>query len=623
MRVTKIILQIKEFFAQKALRELCSKTSPAKLSKPLLRIGERGKGEFKEIEWDEAMQIATTWLSDIRNTDPKKLAFFTGRDQSQSLTGWWANQFGTCNFAAHGGFCSVNMAAAGLYTIGGSFWEFGEVDWEHTKYFILFGCAEDHDSNPIKMGLGKLKSKVDSKFVSVNPVKTGYSAIADEWIGIRPGTDGLFVHSLIYELLKSNKVDWKYLSKYTNANWLVYNNPGNKKHGLFARDENNLPVVYCKNTKIVSSDIENTNSAFFGKYKYNNVEVIPSFEFLSKEYLNPKYKPENISKLIDIDAKVIKKIAAEIAETAFEKEIEIKVDWEDHNGKKHSSFKGRPVSMHAMRGISAHSNGFNTCKLIHILQTLIGSIDVPGGFRYKAPYPKHVVPGPKPAGKIVKPNTPIGGMPLGFPTSPEDLLTDEDEKPLRIDKAYSWENPLSAHGLMHMVINNAWKGDPYKIDVLFMYMANMAWNSSMNTEETIKKLTDKDKETGEYKIPKIIYSDAYYSETVPYADLVLPDTTYLERWDCISLLDRPISSADSAADAIRQPIIEPTRDVKPFQDVLIDLGARLGLPGFVNEDMSPKYPNGYSDYIVNHERQPGIGPWRVGEETEISLGKVK
>ena len=191
---------------------IMQQNSPAKLSKPLLRIGERGKGEFKEIEWDEAMQIATTWLSDIRNTDPKKLAFFTGRDQSQSLTGWWANQFGTCNFAAHGGFCSVNMAAAGLYTIGGSFWEFGEVDWEHTKYFILFGCAEDHDSNPIKMGLGKLKSKVDSKFVSVNPVKTGYSAIADEWIGIRPGTDGLFVHSLIYELLKSNKVDWQYLS---------------------------------------------------------------------------------------------------------------------------------------------------------------------------------------------------------------------------------------------------------------------------------------------------------------------------------------------------------------------------------------------------------------------------
>ena len=604
---------------------IMQQNSPAKLTKPLLRTGERGKGEFKEIEWSEAMEIATTWLSEIRNTDPKKLAFFTGRDQSQSLTGWWANQFGTCNFAAHGGFCSVNMAAAGLYTIGGSFWEFGEVDWEHTKYFILFGCAEDHHSNPIKMGLGKLKSKDDSKFVSINPIKTGYSAISDEWIGIRPGTDGLLIHSIIYELLKSNKVDWEYLKRYTNSNWLVYNNPGKENHGLFARDENNSPLVYCKdNKKITTTKDQNSNSAFFGKYKYNNLEVIPSFELLSKEYLKPKYKPENISSRIDVEVDVIKRITAEIAETAFEKEIEIKVEWEDFNGKKHSSFKGRPVSMHAMRGISAHSNGFNTCKLIHILQTLLGSIDVPGGFRYKAPYPKHVVPGPKPAGKIVKANTPIGGMPLGFPTSPDDLLTDDNENPLRIDKAYSWENPLSAHGLIHMVINNAWKGDPYKIDVLFMYMANMAWNSSMNTKETIKKLTDKDKDTGEYKIPKIIYSDAYYSETVPYADLVLPDTTFLERWDCISLLDRPISSADSAADAIRQPIIKPSRDVKPFQDVLIELGARLGLPGFVNEDFSAKFPNGYSDYIVNHERQPGVGPlagWR-GDGNEFGKGAI-
>ena len=30
-------------------------------------------------------------------------------------------QFGTPNYAAHGGFCSVNMAAAGIYTIGSAF----------------------------------------------------------------------------------------------------------------------------------------------------------------------------------------------------------------------------------------------------------------------------------------------------------------------------------------------------------------------------------------------------------------------------------------------------------------------------------------------------------------------
>ena len=180
------------------------------------------------------MAIATERLARIRATDPKKLAFFTGRDQSQSLTGWWASQFGTPNYAAHGGFCSVNMAAAGLYTIGGSFWEFGEPDWDHTKYFMLFGVAEDHDSNPIKIGLGKLKAR-GAKVVSINPCRTGYNAIADEWIGIRPGTDGLFVLALVHELLKAGRVDLDYLvALHQRARARRSSEPGAADDGLFA-----------------------------------------------------------------------------------------------------------------------------------------------------------------------------------------------------------------------------------------------------------------------------------------------------------------------------------------------------------------------------------------------------
>jgi anaerobic selenocysteine-containing dehydrogenase len=161
---------------------------------------------------------------------------------------------------------------------------------------------------------------------------------------------------------------------------------------------------------------------------------------------------------------------------------------------------------------------------------------------------------------------------------------------------------------MHMVITNAAQADPYPVDVLFMYMANMSWNSSMNVPAVLKYLTQKDAKTGDYKIPKIIYSDAYYSEMVPYADLILPDTTYLERWDCVSMLDRPISDAEGPADAIRQPVVEPDRNVRAFQTVLLDIGARLKLPGFVDDAGAAKYPGGYADYIVNHERAPGVGP---------------
>jgi anaerobic selenocysteine-containing dehydrogenase len=176
---------------------------------------------------------------------------------------------------------------------------------------------------------------------------------------------------------------------------------------------------------------------------------------------------------------------------------------------------------------------------------------------------------------------------------------------------------------MHMVIHNAWKGEPQTVDTLFMYMANMAWNSSMDTAGTIDMLTDVDEETGEYRIPHIIYSDAYASEMVSYADLVLPDTTYLERWDCISLLDRPISTAHGPADAIRQPVVQPDRNVRAFQGVLIDLGARLGLPAFTLKDGSPRYPGGYPDYLVNHERGEGIGPlagWRGSDGDQHGRG---
>ncbi len=96
-------------------------------------------------------------LAKIRAEDPKKFALFTGRDQMQALTGLFARQFGTPNYAAHGGFCSVNMAAGMIYTIGGSFWEFGGPDLDRAKLFVMIGTAEDHHSNPLKIAIAKFK----------------------------------------------------------------------------------------------------------------------------------------------------------------------------------------------------------------------------------------------------------------------------------------------------------------------------------------------------------------------------------------------------------------------------------------------------------------------------------
>ena len=577
--------------------------SAARLKAPMKRVGPRGSGTFEEISWDEAYEIAAGWLNPIRETDPSKLAFFTGRDQSQSFTSWWAQQFGTPNYAAHGGFCSVNMAAAGIGTIGGAFWEFGSPDWDRTKYFMIFGVAEDHDSNPIKIGIGKLKER-GARVVGVNPIRSGYNAVADEWVGITPGTDGLFILAMVQELIKSGNVDLDYLIRYTNAPYLVVDAPGGANNGLFARDDDGNVLVADRDSGKLVSEKDTKKPALSGEYRHKGQTLRPVFQVLAEKYSGEDYSADAVAERCGIKAETIRRLAAEMAHVAFKEEITIDQPWTDWKGEKHEKMIGRPVSFHAMRGISAHSNGYQTCRALHLLQILLGSVEVPGGFRFKPPYPKPSTAHPKPHTGHA-PNTPLDGPHLGVTHGPEDLQINEDNSARRIDKAFSWENPISAHGMMHMVISNAHAGDPYKIDTLFMYMANMSWNSSMNTRGVMDMLTDKD-ENGDYVIPHIIYSDAYSSEMVAYADLIFPDTTYLERHDCISLLDRPICEADAAADAIRWPVLEPDRDVKGFQTALVELGVKMGLPGFT-KDGKAVYKD-YADYITNHERRPGVGP---------------
>jgi anaerobic selenocysteine-containing dehydrogenase len=575
-------------------------TAPSRLRAPLRRVGPRGSGAFEEITWEEALETAVAWMKPLREEAPEKLAFFTGRDQSQSFTGWWAQQFGTPNYAAHGGFCSVNMAAAGIYTIGGAFWEFGQPDWAYTKLFVLFGVAEDHDSNPIKIGLGKLKER-GARVVGVNPVRTGYNAVADEWFGITPGTDGLLILSLIHCLLAAGKIDLDYLARWTNAPLLVNETEGPEK-GLILKNAESRPFVIDKRTGMPAPWDGAGVQPDLGAVWQGHRTV---FQHMAERYLSADYAPEAVADRVGIAAARIRGLAAELARVAFDEAFELPIAWTDFRGDRHEVMQGRPVSFHAMRGISAHSNGFQTARALHLLQILLGTVEVPGGYRLKPPYPKPVEAHPTPH-FVAAPGKPLSGPHLGYVRGPENLAIKEDGTPWRIDKAFTWENPFSAHGLMHMVIPNAHAGDPYKVDVLFLYMANMAWNSSMNSARVMEMLTDKG-EDGEYVIPRIIYSDAYASEMVAYADLILPDTTYLERHDCISLLDRPISEPDAAGDAIRWPVVEADRDVRGFQSVLLDLGARLGLPGMVKEDGSPKFKD-YADYIVNHIRRPGVGP---------------
>ncbi len=301
-------------------------TAPSRLRAPLRRVGPRGSGAFEEISWEEALQTAVAWMKPLRETAPEKLAFFTGRDQSQSLTGWWAQQFGTPNYAAHGGFCSVNMAAGGIYTIGGAFWEFGQPDWARTELFVMFGVAEDHDSNPIKIGIGRLKERGVRSSASTRSAPdippspmTGMASHRHRW-PVDP--------DLVHCLLEAGKIDLDYLAQWTNAPFLVNGAEGAEK-GLFLRNAESQPFVIDRRTGHPApwdgADVEPDLGA-----EWEGGRTV--FRHLAEEYLRPDYAPEAVADRCGIPAARIRGLAAELAQAAFDRAFLHPQPWTDFRG---------------------------------------------------------------------------------------------------------------------------------------------------------------------------------------------------------------------------------------------------------------------------------------------------
>ena len=200
----------------------------------------------------------------------------------------------------------------------------------------MFGVAEDHDSNPIKIGLGKMKAR-GAKIVSINPIRTGYSAIADEWIGLRPGTDGLFMLALVHELLHADAVDLDYLVRYTNAGWLIVQAPGQADHGLFARDADGDPLSYDQRAggfaKAKAAEIA---PAVVGEFTLaDGRKAVPAFQLIADALSSTTpMRRRRSATACGIEADVIRRIAAEIADVAFNQAIELDIPWTDWAGRR-------------------------------------------------------------------------------------------------------------------------------------------------------------------------------------------------------------------------------------------------------------------------------------------------
>lgn len=197
------------------------------------------------------------------------------------------------------------------------------------------------------------------------------------------------------------------------------------------------------------------------------------------------------------------------------------------------------------RGAHNHSNGVLNGMAIHSLNALVGSLFAEGGLAYQ------MGPAYGPA-----------------PAKPDDYMDDyakdgPHKKMPRIDLKGHEDGYLMAKNMIQEVGKNHLAGKPYKLDTALFYMTNPAFSTpnAKDWEEAMKTMF-------------VIDTSPFPGETAMMADLILPDTTYLERYQ-----DAPTYPFQGWPMAqIRTPAIKPLYDVRTFGNTLIEIGKRIKGP---------------------------------------------
>ena len=155
----------------------------------------------------------------------------------------------------------------------------------------MIGTAEDHHSNPLKIAISKFK-RAGGRFISINPIRTGYSAIADEWVPIRPGTDGALFMALIHELIAAGLRPRVPRALHERGRTRRHRTKRAIRFGLFVRDPRSArrqsavsaePAVVGSRNRIARCRITRRGAepALVGRYTLaDGTPVTPSFALL-------------------------------------------------------------------------------------------------------------------------------------------------------------------------------------------------------------------------------------------------------------------------------------------------------------------------------------------------------
>jgi menaquinone reductase, molybdopterin-binding-like subunit len=182
--------------------------NPDRIKTPLLRTGERGKGEFKEITWEEGISLLSKNLLDLRgNGVPDKLCLLTSpiNGHLDSMLEVFMKAYGSPNYLHYALFQYENLRFANKVVLGQ--YTLPHYDIANTNYLLSFGAdfltswisPVNHSYSYGHMRQGRDGKR--GKLVQIEPRLSLAGANADEWVPVKPGSEGLLALSIAYEIV--------------------------------------------------------------------------------------------------------------------------------------------------------------------------------------------------------------------------------------------------------------------------------------------------------------------------------------------------------------------------------------------------------------------------------------
>ena len=190
-------------------------------------------------------------------------------------------------------------------------------------------------------------------------------------------------------------------------------------------------------------------------------------------------------------------------------------------------------------------------RAIAIANALIGNIEAKGGLYF----PKGASLYNKIAGEQVAPEIKGSALPK-IPAPKEPRIDGADIKGGEFSRI-----PLT-RGIYGRIIDAALNAQPYQLHGLFMTRSNPVMTIS-DTKKVIEALK---------KLDLVVSIDIYLSDTANFADVILPECTYLERDEQFVA-----KNGKTPGYQVRQKVIERIGDTKPVYEICKELAEKLEL----------------------------------------------